>query len=159
MPVWIHNGIKNMNGVKVCLLKTCCDVNWTLWIIVSQAFSLYAKTWWQVASSTDTRLFPLPVLARARQRPAEGQPGFESTNAVGGHGREGMKEAWEMHNRGLCVGNPVTSGQTERGSMAHKEAETKSNARQKSEEECWSESFGLTNICECGHDLNDWHKL
>lgn len=30
-----------------------------------------------------------------------------------------------MHNRGLCVGNPVTSGQTERGSTVHKEAETK----------------------------------
>lgn len=26
-----------------------------------------------------------------------------------------------MHNRGLCVGNPVTSGRTERGSMVHKE--------------------------------------
>lgn len=39
-----------------------------------------------------------------------------------------------MHNRGLCVGNTVTSGRTERGSMGHKEAETKSNVRQKSAE-------------------------
>lgn len=71
------------------------------------------ETWWQVASSIDTRLFPLPVLAWARQRPAEGQTGFESTNGVGGNSGEGMKEAWEMDNRGLCVGNTVTSRQTE----------------------------------------------
>lgn len=47
-----------------------------------------------------------------------------------------------MHNRGLCVGNPVTSGQTERGSTVHKEAETKSDARQRSEEESQSEVCG-----------------
>lgn len=43
----------------------------------------------------------------------EGQSRLESTNVVGGHDRRGMKEAREMHNRGLCVGNPVTSGRTE----------------------------------------------
>lgn len=32
-----------------------------------------------------------------------------------------------MDNRGLCVGNTVTSGRTERGSVVHKETETESN--------------------------------
>ncbi len=134
--------LKLMNKLKICPLKSWFDVNSTPWIIASPAFSCSAEAWRRAASSTDTRLFPLPVLAWARQRPAEGQPGFESTNAVGGHGGEGMKEAWEMHNRGLCVGNPVTSGQTERGSAMQKEAETKSDAGQRSEEECWSEICG-----------------
>lgn len=49
-----------------------------------------------------------------------------------------------MHNRGLCVGNPVTSGQTERGSAVNKGAETKFKARQKSEEEIYVQ-FWLRN--------------
>lgn len=40
-----------------------------------------------------------------------------------------------MDNRGLCVGNTVTSGQGEKGSMVHKGTETKPNVRQKSEEQ------------------------
>ena len=128
--------IQEVNWKTWLETKSAQYVKEATWIIVSQAYPCYTTTWWQAASSTDTRLFPLPVLARARQGPAEGQTGFESTNGVGGNGREGMKEAWETDNRGLCVGKTVTSGPTERGSMVHKEAETKSNVRQKSAEEC-----------------------
>lgn len=112
MYVWIHNCWKIEDNIQTHEYTENLPVQNL--ISVTQALSCYTKTWSQVASSTDTRLFPLPVLARARQRPAEGQTGFESTNGVGGDGREGMKEAWEMHNRGLCVGSTVTSGQTER---------------------------------------------
>lgn len=55
--------------------------------------SHFAKTWWYATSSADTRLFPLPVLTSARQGPPQGQLRFESTNAVGGHDRRGMKGA------------------------------------------------------------------
>lgn len=53
-----------------------------------------------------------------------------------------------MHNRGLCVGNTVTSGRTERGGMVHKETETKSNVRRESEEECWSEIYGTLKLTD-----------
>lgn len=55
--------------------------------------SPFAQTWWYATSSADTRLFPLPVLAGARQGPPQGQLRFESANAVGGHDRRGMKGA------------------------------------------------------------------
>lgn len=55
--------------------------------------SHFAQTWWYATSSADTSLFPLPVLAGAQQGPPQGQARFESTNAVGGHDGEGMKEA------------------------------------------------------------------
>lgn len=57
-------------------VRGCCEP------MTSQAFSS-AKTWRHVTSSTDTRLFPLPVLAWTLQRPAWGQLSFESTNAEG----------------------------------------------------------------------------
>lgn len=87
-----------------------------------------SETCWRTASSTDTRLFPFPVLACVRQRPEEGHTGFESTN--GGGGGNERRERWTTE---VCVfGNTVTSGQKETGSMEHKKAETKS-ARKKSE--------------------------
>lgn len=73
------------------------------WIIVCQAYSCDTKTRWQAASSADIRLFPLPVLAWARQRPAEGQTGFESTNGVGGNGREANEWRRERRTTEVCV--------------------------------------------------------
>ena len=65
-------------------------------------------------------------LARWRQRPAEGQTGFESTNESRRErqrANEKRRERWTTG--GLCVGNTVTSGQTERGRTENKGTGTK----------------------------------
>lgn len=87
---------------------------------MQQAFSQLANARWWAASSP---LIPVCFLFLLFGRHSAEASRGSAEVWIHKCGRRGMKEAWEMHNRGFCVGNSVTSGRMGSRSMALREAQ------------------------------------